>query len=228
MTSVKTSISVTAQPLHISEQVGSVAPAESGLSVDTDDLGKQFLASAVEQSTGSEWPRELNEDDFPSDDAAALSDALDLEADTGSLRSWERSLLKAMANGKPEQLASGFPPPQLNKPLAAARDGDGSSLARPRASFDGPSLARPRPRFDMPREFDGQGESHAWDEVDLTDEAIHEASLLDHEGPELGEVIPPSVLKTDDTHTHGRPRGGHLPKRTRRASPRAHNGKTLR
>jgi hypothetical protein len=202
MTSLKTSLSVTAQPMHISEQVGSVAPAESGLSVDADDLGKQFLAAAVEQSSGSEWPRELNEDDFPSDDAAALSDALDLEADTGSLRSWERALLKAMANGKSEQMASGFPPPRLTRPLTTARR--------------------------MPREWDGEGPSHAWDEVDLTDEAIQEASLLDHEGPELGQAIAPSVLKTDDTHTHGKPRGGHLPVRIRRASPRAHNGKTLR
>jgi hypothetical protein len=184
MTSLKTSLTVTAQPTHISEQVGSVAPAESGLSVDADDLGRQFLASAVEQSSGSEWPRELNEDDFPSDEAAALSDALDLEADTGSLRSWERALLKAMANGKSEQAASGFPPPRLTRPLRSTRRG--------------------------PQELDGEEVSHAWDEVDLTDEAIQEASLLDHEGPELGESVAPSVLKTDDTHTHGRPRGGHL------------------
>ncbi|MFT3924858.1 MAG: hypothetical protein QM778_20150 [Myxococcales bacterium] len=200
MATLKTSLSVTAQPTHISEQVGSVAPAESGLSVDPDDLGKQFLASAVEQSVNSEWPRELNEDDFPSDDGAALSDALELEAEAGSLKSWERALLRAMANGPTKRLARGLPPPPNT-----------------------PRLAQTRP-FNT-----GQGASHAWDEVDLTDEAIHEASLLDHEGPELGEAVAPSVLKTDDTHTHGKPRGGHLPTpRARRASPRAHNGKTLR
>jgi len=202
MASLKTSLSVTVQPTHISEQVGSVAPAESGLSVDPEDLGRQFLASAVEQSNGSEWPRELNEDDFPSDDGVALTDALDLEADTGSLRSWERSLLRALAQGKSEEEASGLLPPGR--------------------------MPRVRAQRRVPREVDGEQPSHAWDEVDLTDEAIHEASLLDHEGSELGEAVAPSVLKTDDTHTHGKPRGGHLPARARRASPRAHNGKTLR
>ncbi len=202
MTSLKTTLSVTAQPAHISDQVGSVTPAESGLSVDPEDLGKQFLAAAVEQSNGSEWPRGLYEDDFPSDDEMALSEALDLEADTGSLRSWERALLRALADGKSEEEASGFPRSFRGRPLRVERT--------------------------LSREFDGEQSSHAWDEVDLTDEAIHEASLLDHEGPELGEAIAPSVLKTDDTHTHGKRRRGHLPLSARRASPRAQSGKTLR
>ena len=199
MGTLKTPLSVTAQPTHISEQVGSMAPAESGLSVDPEDLGTQFLAAAVEQSSSAEWPRELNEDDFPADDGAALSDALDLEADAGSLKAWERALLKAMANGQAQRATRGVPEPRA-------------------------------PRVAPTRAFTtGQGASHAWDEVDLTDEAIHEASLLDHEGAELGEAVAPSVLKTDDTHTHGKPRGGHLPRpRARRASPRAHSGKTLR
>lgn len=71
--------------------------------------------------------------------------------------------------------------------------------------------------------------SYLWDELDLTDAAIHEASLFDHEGAELGEVEPPSALRTDDTHTHFKPRGGHLPARhTARASPSAQSGKTFR
>jgi hypothetical protein len=71
--------------------------------------------------------------------------------------------------------------------------------------------------------------SYRWDELDLTDAAIHEASLFDHEGAELGEAEPPSALRTDDTHTHLKPRGGHLPARhTARASPSAHSGKTFR
>lgn len=46
--------------------------------------------------------------------------------------------------------------------------------------------------------------------MDLTDETIQEASLLDHETDELGEVESPN-LRTDDTHTHGKRRGGHGP-----------------
>ena len=53
------------------------------------------------------------------------------------------------------------------------------------------------------------------DEIDLTAEAIHEASLLDHEAEEAGEVESPRLC-TEDTRTHGRPRGGHA-----RASLRA-------
>ncbi|MET0340339.1 MAG: hypothetical protein ABW252_05025 [Polyangiales bacterium] len=46
------------------------------------------------------------------------------------------------------------------------------------------------------------------DELDLTEETIHEVSLLDHEGEEAGEVRSP-WLRTEDTRTHGKPRGGH-------------------
>lgn len=48
----------------------------------------------------------------------------------------------------------------------------------------------------------------ATDELDLTDEAVHEASLLDCEGEEAGEVRSP-WLRTDDTGSHAKPRGGH-------------------
>lgn len=44
--------------------------------------------------------------------------------------------------------------------------------------------------------------------LDLRDSSIHQASLFDHEGDELGEVEEPEI-DTEDTHSHGRPRGGH-------------------
>jgi hypothetical protein len=55
----------------------------------------------------------------------------------------------------------------------------------------------------------------AVDELDLTDDNVHDASLLDHETDELGEVASPR-LRTEDTHSHGKPRGGHArrPQRT--------------
>lgn len=58
-------------------------------------------------------------------------------------------------------------------------------------------------------------------EIDLTEENIREASLLDREGEEPGEIESPS-LRTDDTHTHGKRRGGHAPASAR--PPRYRHG----
>jgi hypothetical protein len=177
---------ITARPTRGSDQVGTDAPAESGLSMAPEDLGRSFLSFAVEQGS-SQWPEGFSQEDTAEEDAWALLDASELEAEArlGS-RAYERVIRRTLNKGK-----GLFAPPKL------------------------------------PREFEGP--SHAWDEVNLCDEAIQEASLLDHEGAELGEAEPPSVLETDDTHTHGKRRGGHWPaSRARRASPRAQSGKTLR
>jgi hypothetical protein len=65
-----------------------------------------------------------------------------------------------------------------------------------------PKLRAPR----MPEEFlDYFAPSN---DVDLTDASVRDASLLDHEAEEAGEVESPNV-RTDDVHTHGKPRGGH-------------------
>jgi hypothetical protein len=40
---------------------------------------------------------------------------------------------------------------------------------------------------------------------------VHEASLLDSETEEAGETKSPT-LRTEDGHTHRKPRGGHKPK----------------
>lgn len=47
------------------------------------------------------------------------------------------------------------------------------------------------------------------DELDLTDDSVHDASLLDHETDVLGEVASPR-LRTEDSQMHGKPRGGHV------------------
>lgn len=56
-------------------------------------------------------------------------------------------------------------------------------------------------------------------EIDLTEENIREASLLDYEGEEAG-VIESPTSRTDDTHTHGKRRGGHAPASIRPSRPR--------
>lgn len=50
------------------------------------------------------------------------------------------------------------------------------------------------------------------DGMDLTEPVIHDASLLDSETDELGGTREPEN-RTDDTHMHGKPRGGHTKKR---------------
>lgn len=163
---------ITVFPRGASEQIGSIPPPESGLSVDTEDIGTQFLSAATEQSM-SDWPPACADDDalanggLDSEDGG-LGDNFELDP-----FGWERAATRSLRIGK---LSSSFP----------SSTGVRRKLAQP--------AERP---------------AHAWDEIDLTDEAIQEASLFDHEGVELGEVESPQ-LTTDDTHTHGRRRGGHL------------------
>jgi hypothetical protein len=158
-------------PRVATEQLGSIPPPESGLSVDTEDIGSQFLSCATEQGV-SDWPPASAGDDSLADGGLSgeggLGDNFELDP-----FGWERATTRSLRIGA---LSATFPP---------------STGMRKR-----PEQPRERP-------------AHAWDEIDLTDEAIQEASLLDHEGAELGEVESP-LLCTDDTHTHGRRRGGHL------------------
>ena len=162
---------ITVFPRGSSEQLGSIPPPESGLSVDTEDIGSQFLSAATEQGV-SDWPSAHTGDDALSDGAfdgeGGLGDSFDLDPS-----GWERAVTRSLRIGK---LNSAFPP--------------ATGVRR-----------KPQQPAERP--------AHAWDEIDLTDEAIQEASLLDHEGSEPGEVESP-LLRTDDTHTHGRRRGGHL------------------
>lgn len=162
---------ITVFPRGMSEQLGSIPPPESGLSVDTEDIGSQFLSAATEQGV-SDWPPAFAGDDPLADGGldgdGGLGDSFELDP-----FGWERATTRSL------RIAS------LN------------------VSFPATTSVRRKP--EQPKEL----RAHAWDEIDLTDEAIQEASLLDHEGTEPGEVESPQ-LRTDDTHTHGRRRGGHL------------------
>jgi hypothetical protein len=162
---------ITVFPRGASEQLGSIPPPESGLSVDTEDIGSQFLSSATEQGVADWSPFGAGDDplaDGGLDGEGGLGDNFELDP-----FGWERATTRSLRIGK---LSSNYPPA---------------------------TGMRKKPQEP------GERPAHAWDEIDLTDEAIQEASLLDHEGVELGEVESP-LLRTDDTHTHGRRRGGHL------------------
>jgi hypothetical protein len=66
-----------------------------------------------------------------------------------------------------------------------------------------PSLAQPK----LPQDFE-EFMAPPSDELDVTEENMREASLLDHEAEEAGEVESPK-LRTEDVHTHAKRRGGH-------------------
>jgi hypothetical protein len=173
---------ITVWPRAAPDGVGSIPPPESGLSVEPEEIGAQFLSNATEQGL-SDWP------DAPEEDSAVFEGVVDddgggfdeasFEADP---RGWERRITRLLRLGNFQ-----------SRPVPKT----GTRRALP---------------DDSARE-DHLG--HALDEIDLTDEAIQEASLLDHESEELGEVESPK-LRTDDTHTHGRRRGGHGPSASKR------------
>ncbi len=155
---------VTAWPSSLPDEVGSIAPQGSDLSMDCEERGNRFLSDAVEQSPTMRpfWDGEIDEVYFDAQVGAELLRSFGLEPHRG--RTTTRPL------------------PHKTKRL--------------------PSLAQPRLPEDL-EEFIAPS-----DEIDLTEETIREASLLDHEGEEAGEVESPRV-RTDDVHTHCKRRGGH-------------------
>jgi hypothetical protein len=171
-------LEVTAQPKSIPEELGGLVH-ESGLSVDPEDLGRQFLADATEQG---------NFESLRGGDAVSLyatSAALSDEPLTGpnfeGERSvWENTVSMAMENG-------GL---------------DGAQYA----------VAPSAPEEDEQEREDGL---HLLDQddddIDLTESSISEGSLLDHETEEHGETAPPT-LRTDDSKSHTKKRGGHARK----------------
>jgi len=78
-----------------------------------------------------------------------------------------------------------------------------------------PKLSQPRLPADLEEML------YADQDVDLTEETIRDASLLDREGEEQGEVESPHCI-TEDVHTHGKRRGGHA--RTSLRPPRMTRG----
>jgi hypothetical protein len=178
---------ITVWPRAASEELGSIAPPESGLSVEPEEIGAQFLSNATEQGL-SDWPDAPDDGDYTAggdeDGATVGFDEKSFELDP---RGWERRITRSLRLGKFTELPS------------------------------------PKTGVRRVRELTEEHENHlghALDEIDLTEEAIQEASLLDHEGDEMGEVESPN-LRTDDTHTHGRRRGGHGPDNPRKRSRRA-------
>lgn len=168
---------ITVWPRAMPDELGSIPPPDSGLSVDTEDIGSRFLNDATEQRS-SRWPDEPDTGSFTFDDDSNSEDegSFDEAGYAADPRAWEQRITRSLRVGKFRAL------------LEPSPDNDPNELPDPEL-----------------------------DEIDLTADHVHESSLLDSEGDELGEVTSPR-LRTEDTHTHNRPRGGHAPNKRRRSN----------
>jgi hypothetical protein len=175
-------LEITAQPKSMPEELGVSGHQEPGLSVDPEDLGRQFLGDAMEQGN-YESSRGGDGSDMWVNSAASSDEALPGPNFEGDRSIWENTVSLAMQSG--------------------GTDGAQANVA--------PSL--PSADDDEDEIDDDDIDEHDAD-IDLTEGAIHDGSLLDHEGAELGETESPEI-NTDDTGSHAKKRGGHPPKGAR-------------
>jgi hypothetical protein len=155
---------ITARPRSLGEELTTRPVSEPGLSVDPEDLGRQFLSDATQQgnfesSEGGDTTELSITAEAPSDDPLT-GPAFEQE---GSV--WESSVELSLEEG-------------------------GSAEAMADASPAGTEQ--------------NQGLSPVSQEIDLTGDSVQEASLLDEEAGELGEVESPDVrADTDAQHRRG-------------------------
>ncbi|HEX5661269.1 MAG TPA: hypothetical protein VFX59_28965 [Polyangiales bacterium] len=162
---------ITAQPIGAPEELGRRGPThEVGLSVDADELGRNFLSDATEQGNFESQYDDSDElSEGPRSDDALTGPNFEATNDV-----WENT---------------------VNLTLQGSAD-------------DEPLVDE---RADGLRFIEDDDEATSSDDVDLTDNTVQEASLLDREGDEAGETESPEV-RTDDINTRKKPRGGHTPK----------------
>ncbi len=116
---------LTAQPKTLPEELGTTPITESGLSVDPEDLGRQFLSDAIEQGNfesqrGGEAAELWLSSNPPSDDALT---GPNFEADHDV---WETTAGLVMQSGSADeaQEAASTAPPSSEELPAAERDED--------------------------------------------------------------------------------------------------------
>jgi hypothetical protein len=161
---------ITAQPMGAPEEIGHRGPShEVGLSVDADELGRNFLSDATEQGNfESEFDDSAELSEGPRNDDALSSPNFESTNDV-----WENTVnLTLQGSGDSEPLVD--------------------------------------EHVDGMRFMEDDDEATSSDEVDLTENAVHEASLLDSEGDEDDTKSP--IVRTEDSRMHKKPRGGHTPK----------------
>jgi hypothetical protein len=89
---------LTAQPKSVPEELRSHAVQEAGLSVDPEDLGRQFLSEATEQGN-FESSRGGESSELWVNDAAPSDDALPGPNFDGERSIWENTVSMTMENG---------------------------------------------------------------------------------------------------------------------------------
>jgi hypothetical protein len=162
---------ITAQPIGAPEELGRRSPGhEVGLSVEPDELGRNFLSDATEQGNfESQYDDSTELSEGPRSDDALTGPNFEPGNDV-----WENT---------------------VNLTLQGSED-------------DEPLVDD---HVDGMRFMEDDDETTSSDELDMTENALHEVSLLDREGEEQGETDSPQ-LRTEDGGTHKKPRGGHSPK----------------
>lgn len=175
-------LEVTAQPKTLPEELPMAAPTpEVGLSVDPEDLGRQFLSGATEQQNFESY-RAGETADLWINTAGPSDEPLPGPNFENEGTVWESTVELSMQSGGPEGAQALVSP-------ATVDDEDSQS--------DGLRLIDP---------LEG--------DIDVTEPVVQEASLLDHEAEELGQTVEPE-LRTDDSKSHGKKRGGHARKGAR-------------
>lgn len=162
---------ITAQPIGTPEEVGHRNPThEVGLSVDADELGRNFLSDATQQGNfESEYEDSAELSEGPRSDEALPGPNFEATSDV-----WENTVNLTLQGG------------EQGEPLVDEH-------------------------VDGMRFMEDDDEETSSDDLDLTENAVHEASLLDSESDEQGETKSPEI-RTEDGHMHNKPRGGHKPK----------------
>lgn len=165
---------ITAQPTGLPEEMAHRGPShEVGLSVDADELGRNFLSDATDQGNfESEYDESIER--YVSEEARS-DDALSGPNFESGNDVWENTVNLTLQGGEAAQ---------------------------------GPLVDD---RVDGERFFEDDDEETESDSVDLTENTVRDASLLDSESDEYGETKSPT-LTTEDAHTHAKKRGGHRPK----------------
>ncbi|MFT3925536.1 MAG: hypothetical protein QM778_23555 [Myxococcales bacterium] len=173
------SSTLTAQPDELGEELHVHQRNEEGLSMEPEEMGRQFLNDAMEAGDFEAAPNseddELQIDSGPRSDEALTGPNFDPDEDV-----WSNTVNQTMAAGTSDRALE-----ELAPAMAAVE----------RNQDDEDDLEREGPN-----------------ELDVSEDNLHDASLFDFEGDELGEVRSPS-LNTEDTHHHARHRGPRPPRR---------------
>jgi len=175
---------ITAQPMSLAEELSVHHRNEEGLSIEPEDMGRQYLNDAMEEGDFEAVPDveddELNIVGGTRSDQAMTGPNIEPDDDI-----WENTVNETLEAGSSEDALD---------ELAPAR----AAVEREGGTFDD--------------EADDAEEQV--DELDLTEANVHEASLFDHEGNELGEVESPELNTEDAHHSRIRRRIGPAGQRT--------------